>query len=384
MYVGGANEPRAVGPPSGRVALYPPVWSPDGRLLAFIVNEGDRYSSRDILYTVRVDGSELTRILETTALPTWSQNGEELAFATISTDGEEAVIYMIRPDGTSLRRMWSSGPGASLEPVTHLSWSPDGSELLFVSDGVYVVRSDGSGLRRLAFGNRNTQAVWSPDGSRIAIYYRDELYSSGSLGTMARDGTYPRILATTDADGRFRAWNPPRPETYVDLAACSAGFVVPKPWENSGLVKDCETLLSLRDTLAGRAELPWSTNTFITEWRGVVVAGDPLRVREVVLADMGLTGTIPPEIGDLTELRRLDLSNNWLTSEIPGELGRLVKLEVLDLGFTWLSGHIPPELGRLSCLAALSLKGVRFAGCAPTELPEIWVQQSGLERCEPP
>ena len=47
------------------VGLYPPVWSPDGERLAFTVNEEWDYHSqreRRILYTVRIDGSELSRI----------------------------------------------------------------------------------------------------------------------------------------------------------------------------------------------------------------------------------------------------------------------------------------------------------------------------------
>ena len=122
-----------------RLALYPPAWSPDGQRLAFIANEGECCPLERVLYTVRSDDSELTRIGETTAPPTWSLDGGELAFAAV--EGEEAVIYAVRADGTGLRTIWRSGPNDPSTPVSQVSWSPDGSEILFTSDHLYVIGS---------------------------------------------------------------------------------------------------------------------------------------------------------------------------------------------------------------------------------------------------
>ena len=43
------------------------------------------------------------------------------------------------------------------------------------------------------------------------------------------------------------------------------------------------------------------------------------------LSNSGLTGSIPPEIGNLTNLIRLNLSNNQLTGEIPESICNLVE-----------------------------------------------------------
>ena len=446
---------------TSRVALHAPVWSPDGRRLAFIAFEGEDNSDDRALYTIAVDGAELTKVSalsrsrRTTTPPAQSPDGEELAFA--ATEGEEAVLYAVRPDGTGLREVWRSGANG---PITQVSWSPDGSEILFVSDRVYIVGADGSEPRSLSSDLPSTtfgldqrdvsrdagtvRAAWSPDGSRVAVYYPRRGAASRAtrslLITVAADGSDLRTLTGAHEDDRdLRVLNPPLPEAPVDLAACSKGVVVPEPKANPGLVQDCEVLLSIRDRLAGDAELNWDEDTHIAEWEGVRVVGEPARVLLLRITGSGpngrlqgnsaLSGTLPPELGQLSELRGLDLIGSYLSGGIPPELGTLSKLSVLNLHGNFLTGPIPPELGRLtrleelylsnnfltgplppelgglatlrylyidnnplsgsippelsgiSSLEQLNLFRTQFSGCVPGELPELWVIHSGLKRC---
>ena len=111
-----------------------------------------------------------------------------------------------------------------------------------------------------------------------------------------------------------------------------------------GLMADCGTLLAARDTLAGTATLNWSEDTPIADWSGVVVGGTPGRVIELRLSDLGLTGQIPLELGDLANLQHLNLSDNQLTGGIPAELGDLDNLQELYLGGNPLTGCVPDEL----------------------------------------
>ncbi len=103
----------------------------------------------------------------------------------------------------------------------------------------------------------------------------------------------------------------------------ASDIAVPNIQSNPGLVKDCALLLAVKDTLTGKATLNWSDSTDIAHWEGVIVAGTPARIQVLELNDKGLTGSIPPELGNLTRLERLLLHNNQLTGSIPHELGSL-------------------------------------------------------------
>ena len=68
---------------------------------------------------------------------------------------------------------------------------------------------------------------------------------------------------------------------------------------------------------------------------------------EIHIVDSGLTGEIPPEIGDLINLEWLYLSYNQLTGEIPSEISNLLNLEWLYLYGNQLVGEIPDSICNL-------------------------------------
>ena len=82
----------------------------------------------------------------------------------------------------------------------------------------------------------------------------------------------------------------------------------------------------------------------------------------------GLSGPIPPELGNLSRLQQLNLSWNDLSGPIPPELGSLTRLGWLRLHNNGLSGSIPPELGNLSHLKELTLDNNELTGPVPPEL----------------
>ena len=151
---------------------------------------------------------------------------------------------------------------------------------------------------------------------------------------------------------------------------CGNGIAVASPANNPGLVADCEALLAARDTLAGTGTLDWSASAPIANWDGVTLGG-PQRVIGLFLREKGLTGSIPPELGNLANLRELYLYSNQLTGSIPPELGNLANLRELHLGSNQLTGSIPPELGNLANLQGLSLSNNQLTGAIPPELGNL-------------
>ena len=125
----------------------------------------------------------------------------------------------------------------------------------------------------------------------------------------------------------------------------------------------------------------WLTDAPLGEWYGVDTNG-PGRVIRLDLGGRwdseaqvyiphGLTGPIPPELGNLANLTGLYLGGNALSGPIPPELGSLANLTGLYLEFNALSGPIPPELGNLANLTGLYLEFNALSGPIPPELGSL-------------
>ena len=114
----------------------------------------------------------------------------------------------------------------------------------------------------------------------------------------------------------------------------------------------------------------WHTPESIRNWEGVTTNSAGF-VTELSLSGNNLSGTLPPEIGDLAHLRRLTLYGNQLTGPIPPELGSLSELTRLDLRHNRLSGTIPAELGALSRLDTLLLSNNQLSGSIPGALGNL-------------
>ena len=118
--------------------------------------------------------------------------------------------------------------------------------------------------------------------------------------------------------------------------------------------------------------------------------GNLSRLRDLSLFSNSLTGEIPTELANLSQLQELSLYGNTLSGEIPLELGSLLQLESLELHENSLTGEIPPDLGNLSQLRTLSLSSNALTGKIPKELGDLsqlgllWLHDNSLTGEIPP
>jgi len=152
---------------------FSPVWSPDGRYLAFY-DDPDGRLNNDIFVFDRLTG----RLYNVTAYPgsdwspAWSPDGAWLAFAS-RRDGSTDIYLLdagclasdagIASCRSSVRRL-TTHPGSDYDPA----WSPDGARLAYVSEQagqfqLRVIDADGSNDRLLFAGpGINQYPRWRP------------------------------------------------------------------------------------------------------------------------------------------------------------------------------------------------------------------------------
>jgi Tol biopolymer transport system component len=130
-----------------------PVWSPDGRAIAFLRGR-DVYGDLCDAYLVRADGKGLRRLVSYAEAPLWSPNGRSILFTEARKIEDNRVfpsdgrIGVIGSDGRH-RRTLTSGDA--------LAWSPDGSKILFERQArrgseLWVMDADGGRQTRIRFG----------------------------------------------------------------------------------------------------------------------------------------------------------------------------------------------------------------------------------------
>jgi len=85
-----------------------------------------------------------------------------------------------------------------------------------------------------------------------------------------------------------------------------------------------------------------------------------------------MTGTIPPNVGSMNSLESFRINNNKFTGTLPSELGLLDQLIDINVGSNvGMVGSIPTQIGKLSNLKLLILGTCSFTGTIPTELGKL-------------
>ena len=122
-----------------------------------------------------------------------SQNGK-IAFARLDSRDGQSHIFLIKPDGTDLRKQVT-------RPVqdNFPAWSPNGKRLAFEASqdpsgfniDIYVMNADGSGVKRITKEPTHARMPsWSLDGTKIAFTRgsggRPDVFTMNAYGTNVR------------------------------------------------------------------------------------------------------------------------------------------------------------------------------------------------------
>uniref|UniRef100_A0A2N9IFU4 Leucine-rich repeat-containing N-terminal plant-type domain-containing protein n=1 Tax=Fagus sylvatica TaxID=28930 RepID=A0A2N9IFU4_FAGSY len=112
----------------------------------------------------------------------------------------------------------------------------------------------------------------------------------------------------------------------------------------------------------------WSTSTSVCNWIGISCGAKHQRVTALNLTHMGLRGTIPPHVGNLSFLTHLSFRNNSFHGSLPNQLASLRRLEVVSFGMNNFSGELPSWLGFFPKLQVLYAYSNSFSGSIPLSL----------------
>jgi dipeptidyl-peptidase-4 len=171
LATGEQPSPAAAGSPLTveRVASLPsligtapasPSWSPDSQWLAFRWNDAG-WPFRDI-YLVRADGTGLRRL----------------------TDMQRTDSAPGPPAGTSTEALSAQAAARARPGVSELAWLPDSHTLLFVARGrLFRVALDGGEPQRQDTGEGVSDIAVSPDGARLAFLRDGDIWSWPLAGT---------------------------------------------------------------------------------------------------------------------------------------------------------------------------------------------------------
>lgn len=199
------------------------AWSPDGTQLAII--------SVGRLFVIHPDGTGLLALNETAsdwAAPVWSPDGKRIAF--LASDGNQPRLSSIDVDGNNLRSLYNQPH----EMLDLFFWLPDNRQIAFTTqicrgnpmkciDGLKLIDIDGSGLQSLHAGENMSLQSLSQDGKQAYInertgedevFYRVNLDGSGTAQLAALlSEQYPQIspdgtrITCNSSDGYFEIMN---------------------------------------------------------------------------------------------------------------------------------------------------------------------------------
>lgn len=202
-----------------------PIWSPDGRRLAYIRWPLFQFNQAEIM-VIDADGGEPRRLASGTDIApfqrlSWSPDGAKIAFV----DGGAGLSYRYAldcDDQPPLRLFLADVPTATSTQLLELrapdgcpiisnqpQWSPDGAKIALASRGVYLVDVASQQLTQIVAPTNATAVAWAPHGQRLALISSNPPAGESRIFRVGADGSGLTELARVDSVATHSlAWSP--------------------------------------------------------------------------------------------------------------------------------------------------------------------------------
>jgi Tol biopolymer transport system component len=213
-----------------------PAWSADGEMIAFQEGMADTASSIGV---ARANGNRRKTVTNTNSTPgvfdegpSWTPGGKTIVFerdfvsaGPAATTNADLYTVNVR---TKRERPLLEGSTDDDDPAV----SPNGRRIAFVrssetsQDTIYLMRSNGAGLRALTPGSDPT---WSPDGKQIAFERDESLYvvtvRNGQVQPVAGASSGQQENPAWSPNGRFLLFVDERREDHIAMVKATGGRV---------------------------------------------------------------------------------------------------------------------------------------------------------------
>ena len=207
--IGATDSPRQLTNAAEGAFEFAPVWSPDGRYIAFFRFD-EKEKALAIYVTAGLGGSE--RRLYTVkshrkvdALD-WSPDGKVLAFSDSSSPDQASQIFLLSLDTLEVHPV--TFPAAGILGDSTPAFSPDGKSLAFVRDTldvreIFVLPLSGGSPAQITFDQAGIQGIaWSPDGRQLI--FSSSRQGPQSLWLVSASGGTPQRLPIAGAGWAVR------------------------------------------------------------------------------------------------------------------------------------------------------------------------------------
>lgn len=180
--------------------------------IAYVVRSGPNHYELRISDADGMNAQTALASREPIISPVWSPDGSQIAY--VSFEAKKPIVY-VHTLSTGMRRVVANFRGSNSAPT----WSPDGQRLAvtLTKDGqsqIYLINADGSGVRRLMSSpSIDTEPSWSADGS--VIYFTSDRGGSpqiyrvsaggGDVQRITFEGTY-NVTPRPSPDGKSLAY----------------------------------------------------------------------------------------------------------------------------------------------------------------------------------